>query len=174
MSLRVYIVSFPFNLHSAGVFDSHTPCRARAMPQPCRSESDFSRPCHRAAWAWHGMCELQSAIQRRHVGDMPAFGFFQLPRGVSRSLLQNHTNPLICRTSSSDISGYRADFQEGHGTVGEWQGRGMACVNQTLPHCVNQIGKTRSKHLSARHGRRTALAPLWHVRWSGVRTVRRR
>jgi hypothetical protein len=42
------------------------------------------------------------------------------------------------RTSSSDISGYHADFVEEHGTVGEWQGRvmawerhgrGMACVN---------------------------------------------
>jgi hypothetical protein len=42
---------------------------------------------------------------------------------------QKHTNPLNCRTSSSDISGYRTDFHEGHGTVGELQGRGMACVN---------------------------------------------
>jgi len=36
---------------------------------------------------------------------------------------------LNCWTSSSDISGYRADFHEGHGTIGAWQGRGMACVN---------------------------------------------
>jgi hypothetical protein len=35
-----------------------------------------------------------------------------------------HTN-LRC---SSDISVYHADFHEGHGTVGEWQGRGMAYV----------------------------------------------
>jgi hypothetical protein len=39
-----------------------------------------------------------------------------------------HTNPLNCRTSSSDISGYHADFN-GYGTVGKWQGRGMAYVN---------------------------------------------
>jgi hypothetical protein len=26
-----------------------------------------------------------------------------------------------------DISGNHADFHEGHGTVGAWQGRGMAC-----------------------------------------------
>jgi len=46
---------------------------------------------------------------------------------------------LNCWTSSSNISGYHADFHEGHGTVGAWQGRGMAgewhgrgtlCVNQ--------------------------------------------
>jgi hypothetical protein len=41
---------------------------------------------------------------------------------------QKHINPLNCRNSSSDISGYHADFH-GHGTVGEWEGRGMACVN---------------------------------------------
>jgi len=34
-----------------------------------------------------------------------------------------------CWNSSSDISGCHADFHEGHGTIGAWQGRGMACVN---------------------------------------------
>jgi hypothetical protein len=42
---------------------------------------------------------------------------------------QNHTNPLDCRTSSSDISGYHADFQEEHGNAREWQRRGMVCMN---------------------------------------------
>jgi hypothetical protein len=42
---------------------------------------------------------------------------------------QKHTNSLNCRVNSSDISGYNADFHEGHGTVGERQGRGMAFVN---------------------------------------------
>jgi hypothetical protein len=36
---------------------------------------------------------------------------------------------LNCWTSSSDISGYHADFHEGHGTVGTGQGRGTAFVN---------------------------------------------
>jgi len=34
----------------------------------------------------------------------------------------------------------------------------MASVNQTRPHCVNQMGKTYSKPLAARHGRGTAWA----------------
>jgi hypothetical protein len=102
------------------------PCRAHAMPRQCHSESDFSRPRHSAAWAWHGMCELASAVQRRHVGDLPVFGLFWLPSGVPRRMYQKHTNPLNCRASSSDISGYHADFHEGHGTVGEWQWRGTA------------------------------------------------
>jgi hypothetical protein len=37
--------------------------------------------------AWLGMCELASAVLRRHVGDLPAYGFFRLPRGVTRILL---------------------------------------------------------------------------------------
>ena len=38
---------------------------------------------------------------------------------------------------------------------------GMASVNQTRPHCVNQMGKTHSKHLAARHVRGTAWE--WHA-----------
>jgi hypothetical protein len=38
-------------------------------------------------------------------------------------------DPLHCWTSSSDISGYHADFHEGHGTVVAGQGRGMVRVN---------------------------------------------
>jgi len=33
---------------------------------------------------------------------------------------------LNCWTSSLDISGYHADFHEGHGTIGAGQGHGMA------------------------------------------------
>ena len=33
---------------------------------------------------------------------------------------------------------------------------GMASVNQTRPRCVNQMGKTHSKPLAARHGMGTA------------------
>jgi hypothetical protein len=37
-------------------------------------------------------------------------------------------------------------------------GRGMASVNHTRPHCVNQMGNTHSKPLASRHGRGTAWA----------------
>ena len=47
---------------------------------------------------------------------------------------------------------------EKNGMVRAWHGCGMASVNQTRPHCVNQMGKTHSKHLGARHGRGTAWA----------------
>jgi hypothetical protein len=35
---------------------------------------------------------------------------------------------------------------------------GMACVNQTRPHCVHQMGKIQCNPLAARHGRETAWA----------------
>ena len=44
------------------------------------------------------------------------------------STLQKRLSVTL-RTSSSDISGYHADINEGNGTIGEGQGRGMACVN---------------------------------------------
>ena len=42
---------------------------------------------------------------------------------------------------------------EKNGMVGAGHGRGMANVNQIRPHCVNQMGKTHSEPLAARHGR---------------------
>jgi hypothetical protein len=43
-----------------------------------------------------------------------------------------------------------------NGMVVAWQGIGMACVNRTRPHFVNQMGKTQSKTLAERNGRGTA------------------
>ena len=45
---------------------------------------------------------------------------------------------------------------EKNGMVGAWHGHDMASVNQTRTHCVNQMRKTHSKPLAARHGRGTA------------------
>jgi hypothetical protein len=42
--------------------------------------------------------------------------------------------------SSSDISGYHADFHEGHCTVGAWQGRGMAMCELTHGMAGKQHG----------------------------------
>ena len=50
---------------------------------------------------------------------------------------------------------------EKNGMVRASHGRGMASVNQTRPHCVNQMGKTHYKPLVAQHGRGKAWA--WHA-----------
>ena len=66
---------------------------------------------------------------------------------------------------------------EKNGMVGAWQRHGMTGVNQTRPHCVNQMGKTHSKPLAAGHGRGTAWArqgngmgPACYV-WIGLYTA---
>ena len=46
--------------------------------------------------------------------------------------------------------------EERHGRSMAWSL--LASVNQTRPRCVNQMGKTHSKPLAARHGRGTAWA----------------
>jgi hypothetical protein len=56
------------------------------------------------------------------------------------------------------------------GMAGERHGKGMACVNQTRPHCVNQMRKTQSKPLAERHDKETAgerygngMGTAWYV-----------
>ena len=41
---------------------------------------------------------------------------------------------------------------EKNGMFGTWHGHGVASVNQKRSHCVNQMGRTHSKPLAARHG----------------------
>ena len=47
---------------------------------------------------------------------------------------------------------------EKNSMVRAWHGHDMTNVNQTRPHCVNQMAKAHSKPLAARHGRGTACA----------------
>ena len=58
---------------------------------------------------------------------------------------------------------------EKSGMARAWHGRGMASVNQTRPHCINQMGKTHSKPLAARHGRGT----VWARHGNGMLCVNR-
>ena len=51
---------------------------------------------------------------------------------------------------------------EKNGMFRPWHGYGMASVNQTQPHCVNQMGKTHSKPLAGGHCRETAWVRHGH------------
>jgi hypothetical protein len=59
--------------------------------------------------------------------------------------------PFPCRDPAVAL---RCRFQ--NGIFMAWQGKGMACVNQTWPYRVNQTGKTQSKPLAERNGMGTA------------------
>jgi hypothetical protein len=136
------ILSFPFDLHSGAVFDLHMPRRAHAAPLPGHDHAVLKATSQGHDTAPHGR-GMACVNYYRPSRD----GMWQTcPRSASSGYhaefhedsYQKRTNPLNCRTSSSDISGYNSDFHEGDGAVGEWQGRGMA---------------------GARHGRGAA----WHV-----------
>jgi hypothetical protein len=68
-----------------------------------------------------------------------------LCRDLEKSLSERHGRGMV-----------RA--RHGRGIVRARHGCGMSNVHQTRPHCVNQMGKTQSKPLAARQGRRTAWA----------------
>jgi hypothetical protein len=71
----------------------------------------------------------------------------------------------LAATLPRPCHGVERSLSERHirGMAGKRHGNGMGCVNQTRPHCVNQMGKTQSKALAERHGRGTA----WYV-WIGL------
>ena len=83
-----------------------------------------------------------------------------------------HAAPMLC---SDHAFLHKATAQHGrlstamlccglekNGMVRAWHGCGMTSVNQTRSHCVNQMGKTHSKPLSAGYGRGSAWARHGH------------
>jgi hypothetical protein len=110
-----------------------------AMPMPCSDHAVLLK-----ATAQHGLRETACGLPAR-VRLLPAttrsstkIVIMSIPTLLTTlhtydckewySTLQKKKDLLNCWTSSSDISGYHADFHEGHGTVVAGQGRGMACV----------------------------------------------
>ena len=100
-------MSFPFDLHSVAVSDSHLLCHAHAMLRPCRSSQGYG-------------------------------------------------------TAGPSLDAVLCCGLKKNGMVGAWHGHGIASVNQTRPHCVNQMGKTHSIPLAARDGRGKAWARHGH------------
>ena len=68
--------------------------------------------------------------------------------------------PVSCRAHAAPLQccavALRSRFQNGMVRARQGFGMGMACVNKTRPHSVNQVGRTQSKPLATRHGRATA------------------
>jgi hypothetical protein len=112
------------------MFDSHMPCCAHAVPVPRHDHAVLKATSQDHVTVWHGYgmaCVKYHRPSRDGMWETcPLSAYFGYHTEFHEGCYQNHTNPLNCRTSSSDISGYHADFHEGHGTVGEWQGRGTA------------------------------------------------
>jgi len=87
--------------------DSHIASRPHAIPLPCRAAKGLEcafpiwftqcgrvwftlampRPCHALTMPFFSRPWHSTAVQRRPVGHLPAFGFFWLPPAVPQRLL---------------------------------------------------------------------------------------
>jgi hypothetical protein len=95
------------------------------------------------------------------------------PHAVSGRHMLIHTRhamPYPCRAHAALCRGLSK--RHGRCMARAWHGRGTACVNQTRPHCVNQMEKTQSKALAARHGRGTAWVRQWKAWYVWISLMR--
>ena len=113
------------------------PCRAHAVPVPCRAAKCLEcvlpiwfTQCGRVWFTLFMPCPC-------HAPTMPFFS-----RPLHRTAVERRPGSAVALRRTA-LYGY-----------------GMVCVNQTRPHCINQMGKTHSKPLASRRGRGTAWA--WH------------
>jgi hypothetical protein len=169
-------VSFPCDSHSAAVFDSHMPCLSHAGPLPCHEYAVLKATSQGhgtgAAWERHGMCELASAVQRRHVGDLPAFGTVGEWQGRGRFVAGSRQGNGIgtawewhgmCELAFTAAEKQQGNGKERQGTAGEQHGngRGTAWERHGMFELVfNAAGKQQGNGRgTARNGRGTA----WYV-----------
>jgi hypothetical protein len=120
---------FHIYIHSAAVFDSHMPCRARAVPMPCHDHAVLKLTSQDHGTARHGNDVVCVNKHRPSKDGMWATCPHSASSGYHAKFREGYYQKSGSRTSSSDISVCHADFHEEHGTAGEWQGRGMACVS---------------------------------------------
>jgi len=131
-------VSFPFDLHRAAASDSHFPCSdhtflLKATAQHVRRETTRALPAR--VRLLPATTRSSTKVVIRSIKISVAGGQCETKQRLSwtrKRVVAAHykkDDPLNRWTSSSDISGYHEDFDEGRGTIGAWQGRGIARVN---------------------------------------------
>jgi hypothetical protein len=140
--------------------NSHMPCRAPAIVRQCRVLREIPRGSRK-----YPNC-LSYSLTNWYASDN---NLRATPRGTRKKPKAGRSPTCLLWTADANSRmpchahaapmprcalALRRRFQ--NGMVVAWHGRGMACVNQTRPHCVNQMGKTQSKPPSgtawARHG----------------------
>jgi hypothetical protein len=135
-------VCFPFDLHSAAVCDSRLSCRAmpcsdhavllKATAQDGRRETACGRSASvrlLPATTWSSTKVVIRSIPISDAGGQCETK--RLSWTMKRVVAAYYKKGALLNwwTSSLDISGYHADFHEGHDTVGAGQGRSMAYEN---------------------------------------------
>jgi hypothetical protein len=127
--------------------NSHMPCRAPALFQQCcvlrespRGSRKYPNCYSYSLTDWYA--SDNSLCGSRKKPNAGKSSTCHLWTADANSHIPCHAHAVLCHGLEKSLS--------------ERHCRGMACVTQTRPQCVNQMGKTRSKPLAAWHGRRTA------------------
>jgi len=112
--------------------DSHIACRAHAVPLPCRAAKGLEcvfpiwftqcgrvwftlampRLCHALTMPFFSRPRHSTAVERRPVGYLSAFGFFRLPRGVTRRLLSEAYQTSSQRSIPTSAMGGSSTLQK--------------------------------------------------------------
>jgi hypothetical protein len=112
---------------------SHIACRAHAVPLPCRAAKGLEcvftiwftqcgrvwftlampRPCHALTMLFFSRPWHSTAVERRPVGYLPAFGFFRLPGGVPRRLLSEAYQSTSQRSIPTTVKSGSSTLQKG-------------------------------------------------------------
>ena len=121
LPLRVQNVSFPFDLHSAAVSDSHLPCHAHAMLRPCHFFE---------VTAQHG--RLSKAVLCCGLEKNGMVGAWHW-QGIASV---NQTRPRCVNQMGKTHSKYLA---AGHGTAGERHGHGMGAAWERHAVCESAL-----------------------------------
>jgi hypothetical protein len=134
-------------------FNSNMECRAPAILRQCRvirESPTGSRKCrNRKSYSLMDWYVSDNNLRGTPRGSRETTNAGRSPTCRLRSAHDN--SHMSCCSRAALCRGIEKSLSERHG-------RCMACVNQTRPHCLNQMGKTQSKFLAAWHGRGTAWA----------------
>jgi hypothetical protein len=189
--------------------DSHIACRA--VPLPCRDAKRlecvfpiwFTQcgriwfapampcPCHAPTLPFFSRPRHSTAVGRRPVGYLPAFGFFRLPRGVPRRLLSEAYQSSSQRSISTTAKSRSSTLQKrrsvkvrifpattrtftkdkelsGHGTGAAWHvwinGTAWQVNGIITAFCVNRPLVSSIAHLKAK--RLTNKQNTWRTVYS--------
>jgi hypothetical protein len=144
--------------------NSHTPCRAPAILRQCRVLRESPRGSRK-----YPNCQSYS-LTDWYASDNNLRG---TPRG-SRKKLNAGRSPTyrLWTADANSHAPYHAHAALCDGlekSLSERHGHCMVRVNQSQPHCVNQMGKTQSTPLAARHGH--GMGTAWARHGHGMGTT---
>ena len=168
-------MSFPFDLHSAAVSDSHIACRAHAVPLPCRAAKSLEcvfpiwfrqygrvwftlampRTCHALAMPFFSRPRHSTAVERRPVGYLPAFSFFRLTRGVPRRSLSEAYQSSSQRSIPTTVKSGSSTLQKGRFVGLAVRIFPATTRTSTKDTALSEEGRGAAWHvwINARHGR---------------------